>query len=317
MPKRRMHVSNSTGSSWRQTVVVLAFAALIAGACSSATTPSSSATTPSPAPARSGVCGNPGRAPTRYRSVVVFAFENRSWSDVGPGFGKGMPYLHSLGEQCSYFTDWTETDTLQNSLSQYVGQMTGAPQPGTRDDCSPSSSCSTRADNLFRQASRAGLTAVNYVEGASSPCSAAGNASKHVPALYMWGSDDRARCNAQVRPLTELHPNALPAFAFVTPNLCHDGHDCANGTVDQWASAHIQLILSSAAYRQGRVAVFVWYDEDHPVPNLWISRTAAPGPIAMRGAGYAGTLKAWEAMLGLRCLALACSAPDMRARANT
>ena len=76
-------------------------------------------------------------------------------------------------------------------------------------------------------------------------------------------------------------------------------------------------MLDSAAYKAGDVAVFVWYDEDHPVPNLWITPTARPGPSRGRGAGYAGTLRAWETMLGLPCLADACTAPDMRAAANS
>jgi hypothetical protein len=65
------------------------------------------------------------------------------------------------------------------------------------------------------------------------------------------------------------------------------------------------------------VAVFIWYDEDHPVPNLWIAPTAKPGSVTAQGAGYAGTLRAWESMLGLPCLADACSAPDMRKYANS
>src|SRR5215475_6678292 len=69
---------------------------------------------------RRSVCGNPGRPPARYQSIVVFSFENRTWSDVGLGFGAGMPYLHTLGRLCSYFTDWTEADPTQNSLTQYV-----------------------------------------------------------------------------------------------------------------------------------------------------------------------------------------------------
>ncbi|MDQ1519163.1 MAG: phosphatidylinositol-3-phosphatase [Actinomycetota bacterium] len=247
---------------------------------------------------------------------MVFSFENRTWKDVGLGFGAGMPYLHALGTRCAYFANWTETDPSQNSLTQYVGQVTGARQPGTQNDCSPSATCSTRADNLFRQARTAGLGAVNYVEGASSPCSAKGNAAKHVPVLYLWGADDRAHCNDQVRPLTELRPRALPAFAFVTPTLCNDGHDCNNRTVDTWAAAHVQPIIDSPAYRAGRVAVFIWYDEDRPVPNLWIAPTARSGVKNLAGAGYAGTLAAWESMLGLPCLANACNAVDMRAAAN-
>ncbi len=247
----------------------------------------------------------------------MFSFENRQWKDVGLGFGPGMPYLHGLGQQCSYFTDWTETDPGQNSLTQYVGQVTGAAQPGVVNDCSPSPICSTQADNLFRQARVAGKTAINFVEGATTGCSADGNAAKHIPALYMWGADDQANCDTQVRPLTELDPDALPTFAFVTPTLCNDGHDCLDPPVDAWAKEHIQPILDSPAYKAGTVAVFVWYDEDRPVPNLWITPTATAGPVTLEGAGFAGTLKAWEAMMGLPCLAQACDAREMRSAANS
>lgn len=276
-----------------------------------------SSTTTSPGPASGTTCGQAAAPTPRYASVVVFAFENRKWSDVGPGFGPSMPYLHELGTECAYFPDWTETDTHQNSLTQYIGQVTGARQPGTVNDCNPSSSCSTTADNIFRQARSAGLRAVNYVEGATKPCSSSGNAVRHVPYLYLWAPDDRAHCNDQVRPLTEFDPDHPPAFAFVTPNTCDDGHDCGDSTVDAWARAHVQPVLDSAAYKAGRVAVFVWYDEDHPVPNLWITRTAARGPITLSGAGYAATLKAWESMLGLPCLSNACDATDMRVAAHS
>ncbi len=299
---------------------MLAVLWLLGAACSSPVRGSTSraplADSTAPAATRS-VCGRPGRAPKRYRSVVVFAFENRTWDRVGLGFGAEMPFLHRLGQRCSYFTDWTETNTAQNSLSQYVGQVTGAFQSGTVNDCSPSRSCSTTADNLFRQARRSGLVAINYVEGATTDCSAAGNAAKHVPGLYLWGADDRAHCTGQVRPFTEFDPRALPAFSFVTPTLCNDGHDCSNAVVDAWARQHIQPVLESAAYRGGHVAVFVWYDEDHPVPNLWITPTANAGAATSTDAGYAGTLKAWESMLGLTCLANACSARDMRTPTNS
>ncbi len=247
----------------------------------------------------------------------MFSFENRTWSDVGLGFGAGMPYLRSLGQQCAWFPDWTETDTRQNSLTQYIGQITGARQSGTVNDCSPSARCNTTADNIFRQARNAGIVAVNYVEGANTSCSASGNAAKHIPALYLWGDDDRAHCDAQVRPFSTFDPMHLPAFAFVTPTPCNDGHDCGNAVVDAWAQAHIAPVLASPAYRAGKVAVFVWYDEDHPVPNMWITPTARAGPVDVSGAGYAGTFRAWEAMLGVPCLANACTATDMRGPANS
>jgi acid phosphatase len=276
---------------------------------------SSTTTTSGVAPAR--VCRNAGAAPRHYDSVVVFSFENRTWNDVGLGFGPEMPYLHQLGQQCAYFRTWTETDTAQNSLTQYVGGVTGARQPRTQNDCSPSPQCSTDADSIFRQLRTSNRRAVNFVEGATEPCSATNNAPRHVPALYLWAPQDRAHCRGLVRPLTDFDVRHLPAFSFVTPNVCNDGHDCGNATVDGWAHAHIQPVLDSAAYRAGKVAVFVWYDEDQPVPNLWITPTAKPGPIDVAGAGAMGTLRAWQDMLTLPCLAQACAAPDMRAPANS
>jgi hypothetical protein len=267
-------------------------------------------------PAKSA-CGNRGRPPARYRSGVVFAFENRTWSGVGPGFGRRMPYLHRLGRQCGWFRTWDETDPDQNSLAQYVGQVTGARQPGTVNDCTPSARCSTRADSIFRQLRHDGRRAVSFVAGATRPCSADHNAPRHVPALYLRAPEDRRHCRDQVRPLSELDVRHLPAFAFVTPNECDDGHDCGNRTVDRWASTHIQPVLDSRAYRHGHVAVFVWYDEDRPVPNLWITPTAHPGPLDLPGAGAAGTLRAWQSMLGLPCLEQACTAPVMRTPARS
>ena len=76
-------------------------------------------------------------------------------------------------------------------------------------------------------------------------------------------------------------------------------------------------MLESPSYRAGKVAVFVWYDEDTPVPNLWITPTARAGPLSVAGAGAYATLRAWQSMLGLPCLAGACDAADMRSAARS
>ncbi|MGZ4676747.1 MAG: hypothetical protein ACXVJ7_15555 [Acidimicrobiia bacterium] len=279
---------------------------------STSTTTAPAATAPNATP-----CGATTAPPAHYDSVVVFSFENRSWDDVGPGFGDTMPYLHGLGQQCSWFPDWTETDQHEKSLMQYVGQVTGARQANTVADCKPSDTCSTTADSIFRQVATSGRDAVDFVEGATTPCSAEGNAAKHIPALYLWAPEDRARCAQQVRPFTDFDPDRLPAFAWISPTLCNDGHDCGDDTVDAFARAHIQPVIDSAAYRAGKVAVFVWYDESTPVPNLWITPTAPAGARAGVAAGAAGTLRAWESMLGLPCLADACTAPDLRTAAHS
>jgi hypothetical protein len=193
-------------------------------------------------------------------------------------------------------------------LNQYIGETSGVTNTATVNDCSPSTTCRPKDNNVFRQVRLAGGTARSFVEGATTGCSASGNAAKHVPALYYFGTytdgtgthSDHDFCNAEVRPYTEFDPNNLPTYAFVTPTLCNDGHDCSNTVVDDWARANIQPVLDSAAYRAGTVAVFVWYDEDHPVSNLHIAPTTHKGNITQVGVGtHAALLKTIEDMLGL------------------
>jgi hypothetical protein len=250
-----------------------------------------------------------GVAAAHYSHVVVFSFENRTWSNVGLGFSATtMPYLHSLASQCSFFSDWTETNTSQNSLTQYIGETSGVDNPSTVNDCNPSTSCQSIDNNIFRQVRVAGGTARSYVEGATTGCSASGNAAKHIPALYYFGTytdgtgshNDHDFCNTEVRPYGELDVNNLPTYAFITPTLCNDGHDCGDATVDAWAQINVQKVLDSAAYKAGTVAVFIWYDEDHPVPNLQIAPTSHKGDLTQTGVGsHAALLKTIEDLLGV------------------
>jgi hypothetical protein len=254
-------------------------------------------------------CGSTSSPPAHYSHVVVFSFENRTWSNVGLGFSAStMPYLHALASQCSYFSDWTETNTKQDSLTQYIGETSGVDNPSTVNDCNPSSKCESTDDNIFRQVRVAGGTARNYVEGATTGCSASGNAAKHIPGLYYFGTytdgtgthNDNDFCNTEVRPYGEFDVNNLPTYAFITPTLCNDGHDCGDAVVDAWASTNIQKVLDSAAYKAGTVAVFVWYDEDHPTPNVQIAPTSHKGDITTVGVGtHAALLKTIEDLLGL------------------
>src|SRR4029077_2089792 len=178
----------------------------------------------------------------------------------------------------------------------------------TVNDCNPSPSCQSTDNNIFRQVRVAGGAARNDAEGATTGCSASGNAAKHIPGLYYFGTytdatgthNDHDFCATEVRPYGEFDVNHLPTYAFITPTQCNDGHDCGDSTVDTWASTNIQRVLGSSAYLAGTVAVFVWYDEDHPVPNLHIAPTSHRGNITQTGVGtHAALLKTIEDMLGV------------------
>ena len=265
-----------------------------------------------------GVCGNGTQRPKHYTSVVVFAFENRSWDDVGLGFGTGMPYLHALGRRCALLPRLDrDRHASEQPHASTSGRSRARRRPGTVDDCSPSSQCSTQANNIFRQAREVGKTAINYVEGATKPCSAAGNAAKHIPALYMWQAGDRAHCTAQVRPFSEFRPDPPPelrvryADAVQRRSRLRQRDRRPLGQGARAAGAQQRRVQG----RQGRGLHLVRRGPPGPEP-VDHADCDAPGAHALAGAGYAGTLRAWESMLGFPCLARACTAPDMRAAAN-
>jgi hypothetical protein len=160
---------------------------------------------------------------------------------------------------------------------------------------------------------------------------------RHNP--FMWFHsiiDNTAECDANVVPLGNLSPSgqplpsghlagdlrrekSTPRFAFITPNLCSDGHDdpCA-GTdslgghaggltgADQFLQAWMPLILGSPAYKHGDMLVVITFDEadvDRSDPSYAASccnevtgpNTHAPGDAGLAtdtapGGGQIGAL---------------------------
>lgn len=274
------------------------------------TSPTSTSTTTTTVPTSSSPCGNPG-TPKLHQKVVVFSFENRTWSGVGGTQFQSIPYFNGLAKQCSTFSNDTEPDTSQNSATQYVGQWQGSTANTVRNDCNPGPSCQSTADNIARQIRNGGGTARSYVEGATSACSASGNAAKHIPALYFFGGTDHSFCNQEVLPYSQFNPNLLADFSFITPTLCDDGHDCPNSTVSAWASTNVQRVIDSAAYKAGDVTIQIWYDEDAPIPNMFIGLHAIAG-VKSTPIDYGSTLRLWEDLVGLPHIAHAVTATDIR-----
>lgn len=98
-------------------------------------------------------------------------------------------------------------------------------------------------------------------------------AAKHNPFVYFHAIIDSATCQRNVVPLTRLDGalsslDATPNYSFITPNLCHDGHDrpCKNGepgrleSADAFLQHWIPIIQNSAAYRADGMIV-ITFDE--------------------------------------------------------
>ncbi len=99
-------------------------------------------------------------------------------------------------------------------------------------------------------------------------------ADKHDPFVYFHSIiDDAARCKAHVVNLEELPKDlaraaTTPNYIFVTPNLCHDGHDepCVDGepggivSADAFLRKWVPLITKSPAFRRDGLLI-VTFDE--------------------------------------------------------
>jgi hypothetical protein len=99
-------------------------------------------------------------------------------------------------------------------------------------------------------------------------------ADKHNPFVYFHSIiDDPVHCGQHVVSLDRLVEDlkqipATPNFAFITPNLCHDGHDapCKNGepgglnSADEFLRVWVPRILASPAFRQDGLLI-ITFDE--------------------------------------------------------
>jgi hypothetical protein len=299
-------------------------AIVVFGACSDGSPPASTASQSSAsslgsdAPSNAAPCGHSAQPPARYDHVIWIWMENHAAGDV---IGSGdAPFETMLARQCGTATRYRSVGSP--SLPNYVGATSGDTQ-GITDDGAPTAHPLT-VDNLFRQVRTSGRRERSYQEDMPSPCALQPEgryAVKHNPAAYYSGSDDRAACQADDLTMgsdtagafaSDLASDALPAFAFITPNLCNDTHDCPVSVGDAWLALWLPKILSSPAYGQGRTVVFVVWDEPTPMPNIIISPTTPSGTTFHEPVDHYSLLRTTEELLGLPLLGAATGATSLR-----
>jgi hypothetical protein len=176
---------------------------------------------------------------------------------------------------------------------------------GIFDDNDPADDHQNTTNHLVTLLKNRGISWKAYqedIDGSHVPLSNVnGYAVRHNPFVYFddvtgTNSSNYAYGIAHIRPYSELAAdltnNAVARYNFITPNLCHDGHDsCAPlydpvRQTDNWLAAQIPPILNSDTYRNGG-AVFITWDEsetgDGPLGLVVLS------PLA-RGGGYTNHL---------------------------
>jgi hypothetical protein len=207
------------------------------------------------------ICGTSSTPPATYDHVVWIWFENHSYPSIVRS--PDAPFLNkTLIAGCGLATNYH--NITHPSLPNYIGATSGLPPAALgrfRSDCNAVGSCRTRAPSIFAQAPSWG----GYAESMIKPCQRqfkAPYAASHNPAVYYRGlTDCSARDVGLARLQADLDADTLPAFAFVTPNMCHSMHDCSVRTGDAWLKHVVGELVASRAYQAGTTVIFVTFDE--------------------------------------------------------
>jgi hypothetical protein len=177
--------------------------------------------------------------------IVVLVMENHEVGDI-MGAGSAAPYFRSLAHGsvnlAGLYATW------HPSLPNYLALTSGSTH-GIASDCT---TCFVSSRNIVDQLVSAGISWKAYMEAIPGPCSrvpfAGTYALKHDPFLYYVDVRNNAsRCH-DVVPLhqlsTDLTAGTLPRYAWITPNLCHDMHDCPVATGDLFLHSWVPKIVA-------------------------------------------------------------------------
>ncbi|MFB9238836.1 alkaline phosphatase family protein [Plantactinospora siamensis] len=210
------------------------------------TATAATATTTAPAGAATAV--------PAFDHIVLVMFENHSYGQINGS--SSAPYLNSLAGQGAKFT--ASYAVTHPSQPNYIALFSGSTQGVTSDSCPKTFS----GTNLGSQLIGAGRTFTGYSEGMPSDgytgCSSGNYQRKHnawVDFTNVPASSNRTYAAFPADYTT------LPAVAFITPDMCHDMHDCSVSTGDTWARANLDAYAQWAKTHNS--LLIVTFDEDN------------------------------------------------------
>jgi phospholipase C len=258
-------------------------------------------------------CGKIAPGSGSYRHVVWLWLENHDYQSVIGS--SSAPFLNSLAADCGLATGYHAITSP--SLPNYIAATSGLGGHGLSpfsSDCDPVGSCTTGSKSIFAQVEswRA------YQESMPSPCAQHDDgryAVRHNPPVYYTSL---AGCQDRDLPMTALQPDldgdSLPAFSFITPNICDDAHSCPLSEGDDWLSHELPRVFQSPAYRSGHTALFITFDEGDNgsrVATVVVSPSTAAGQRSSQAFDHYSLLRTTEDLLGVPPLGRARSAKSM------
>jgi hypothetical protein len=209
--------------------------------------------------------------------VAVILMENEEYGDIIGS--NATPYINALAKHYALATSMYAVS--HPSLPNYLA-LTGGSTFGISSDCTD---CNVGATSIVDQLQRARVSWKAYMEDYPGGCftgAGAGEyARKHNPFIYY--THDRRWCS-QIVPLTQLtsdeRAHTLQRFVWITPNLCHDMHDCSPATGDRFLAGLIPPLLR--ALGNGGLLFLTW---DEGTSDDGCCKLASGGHIATIVAG--------------------------------
>jgi hypothetical protein len=275
------------------------------------------------------------------KHVFVVNIENKGFDSTW-GSASAAPYLSQTLRSQGVLLN-TYYGTAHNSQPNYVAQISGqGPNEQMQGDCqvySQFAGSGTAAPgqavgngcvfpasvpNVTDQLQSHNLTWRGYMEDMGTPCrhpalntqdttqkAQPGDqyAVRHNPFMYFAAVTGSPTCAQHVVDLSQLTSDlatssTTPNLTYITPNLCHDGHDapCVDGqpggltSVDAWMKVWIPRILASPAYKADGMLVITADESDGPQTDATACCGEGPGPnsplpgISGLGGGRVGAL---------------------------
>ena len=239
-----------------------------------------------------------------FSHIVLIAMENRSEGGIIGNLA--APYINSLASSYTYLDHYSAV--AHPSLPNYLA-LTGGDTFGVTADCT---ACYVSARNIADLLPAAGISGSAYMEGMPAPCfkdaSSGEYAQKHDPFMYYDDvRNDSARCGSVVpysQLATDLAANNLPQYAWISPNMCHDMHDCGVAAGDQWLAANVPPLLNSPAFtQQSSLLAIVWDEDDgsagNRVPLILAGQQVKRGYVSHVPANHYSLLRTIEAAWNL------------------
>lgn len=200
----------------------------------------------------------PAGQPT-FSHVVLIVEENHEYSEVVGA--SDMPYLNSLISQYGLATQYYAN--AHPSIPNYLMFTTG--QMETFDD---NFTGTISDDNVVRELVKAGKTWKAYEESIPSPAYLGPDHSpyvrRHNPFSYLSDVQNSSSQAANIVPFTQfasdLGNNALPQYAFISPNVNNDAHNGSLAAADSWLQSNIPALLSNPAFQSSGLLIIV-FDE--------------------------------------------------------